>query len=175
MESVSIGQNNMDSTTLQTTSCPAVGEKDDLLTLSKFAHDWVRHHQTMIMQVNTVGLSVSSAILTFALSQIEKTTETLVGLLFLVPSILAGLILVTTLFLIRLVKGGFKRIVQIEKTLGFFELRSSDGEFLLPPDLKGSGTRTWPHIVLFLVTNSFLMTSCLILAALFLFRWRFGG
>ena len=43
----------MNEISLNETSLQDKNRKEDLLTLSKFAHDWARHHQTMIMSAGT--------------------------------------------------------------------------------------------------------------------------
>jgi hypothetical protein len=152
---------------------PSPTGKDDLVTLYKIAHDWARHYQTSIAQLNTLTLSFNGAIVVFILTSFtsDPNRPHLFLSVLLLPALMCCIAMLASRSINITLRECFARMTLIEEALGFYRLRAVDGRTpLLPDHLRQSATRRWPQTQVWYITNAIVITACLLIFAFFYVR-----
>ena len=85
----------------------------------------------------------------------------------LAPIGMSATVIIATRSLDRAMRGGFRRMVQIEDALGLFGLKTRDGTPLLGEQLRQSPSLPWAQVVVWWVVNGALILVCVMLFAYF--------
>ena len=72
-------------------------------------------------------------------------------------------VIITSCGVDRSMREGFRRIVQIEDSIGLFDLKARDGTPLLPEHLRRSANVQWPLIVVWWAVNAIVILVCALL------------
>ena len=144
-------------------------ERENLLLLYDTAHSWVKHYQTLIMQLNAWVMTFNGAILTFILTSYFRTPQPPANMFLslLAPIGMSATVIIATRSLDRAMRGGFRRMVQIEDALGLFGLKTRDGTPLLGEQLRQSPSLPWAQVVVWWVVNGALILVCVMLFTYF--------
>jgi hypothetical protein len=144
--------------------------KDDILTLYKMAHDWARHYQTTIAQLNALTLTFNGAIVVFIFTSFasQPSRPRIFLSVLLLPALMSFIAIFASRAINKPLRECFARMTLIEEMLGFYKLQAADGKTpLLPNHLRESATRRWPQIEVWYITNGIVMTVCMLILAYF--------
>ena len=144
--------------------------KEDTILLYKLVHDWARHYQTTIAQLNTLALTFNGVIIVFVLTQFatDPHRPRLFLSVLLLPILMCFIVVAVTSLITKAIRGCFARMSLIEDKLGYYDLRGGDGSTpILPDDLRRSATSRMPHIDVWYGANTIVMMACVLIIAYF--------
>ena len=135
---------------------------DILLKLYENKQAWVRHYETMLAGVNTLGITVVVGVLAF----VAESGASDGWFYFAIPLLLAGIGLYMNLWCSSEIRNLFRQIVFIEEGLQLYDVKGG-ASFLMDPAYRNSPVSERTVIVFGLAAYTITIVASVGLAAYF--------